>query len=245
MKEGSLLTFTEFCQKLCADGKAFLQNPQLRRQNYEIRIREERDAYDTPEDMVYLYNHAKPELQVPSYSVEMSYETYCRSRDAEKVICILVGLMERQYPDVEQPEKTVKQEKNPQSQPEVVTLEGNQEQEVSELFVVMSGSENQRRGAPYDDNQLGALAEKVQGNLQLLPLTAEGTMLVVPVQTAGEYDENLSFLKELRMMEKQSEQELSAALYDKDRNLVLQNPEEIKELLLSGKTWRKSIFSRM
>lgn len=245
MGESSLLTYTEFCQKLCADGKAFFQNPQLRRQNYEIRIREERDAYDTPEDMVYLHNHAKPELQVPSYSVGLSYETYCRSRAADKVIHALVRLMEAQYPDAEQPEKMVKQEENLQSQPEIVTLEGDRELGVSELFVVIPEMKDQHSGTLCDDNLLGTLAEKMQGNLQLLPLTAEGAMLVMPVQTAGEYDENLSFLKELRMMEELSEQELSAILYDKDRNLVLRNPEEIKEILLSGKIRRKNIFSKM
>lgn len=239
MGEGSLLTYTEFCQKLCMDGKAFFQNPHLRKQNYEIRIREERDAYDEPEDMVYLYNYRKPELQVPSYSVGLSYETYCRSRDEEKVIRVLIGVMEGQYPDVVQP---VKQEENPQSRSEIITLEGNQEQEVSEIFVVLGG--DSCSGVPYDDDLLGTLAEKVQGNLQLLPLTEEGAVLAVPVQTAEEFDDNLSLLKELRMIEEQREQELAAGLYDKNRNLVLQDPEEIRELLLEGKLRKKSIFSR-
>lgn len=238
MEEAKLLSYLEFREKICTEGKNYFQNPQLRKQNFELRIKEEKDAYGEPEEMAYIFDHRNPELHPPAYSVLVSYETYCRSKDADRVLRMLSGLMEQQYP-IETEKAKTKEEKAQGGT--VQMLPGDKEQGVPDAYVILGAEERLGSEELQEDGMLPSVAEREQANLQLLPLTSDA-LLVLPLHTAEEYEENLGVLNELQKLWQEQGQE--PQVYDKDRNLLLKDTEEIRELLVNGKVQKKGIFSR-
>lgn len=239
MEETKLLSYPEFREKICTEGKNYFQNPQLRKQNFELRIRQEKDAYGAAEEMAYIFDRKNPNLQPSAYSVIVSYETYCRSKDADRVLQMLSGLMEQQYPLEAEKEKN----KEETAQRGIVqVLPGDEEQGIPNAYMIL-GAEGRPETEELlqEAGMLQSVAEREEANLQLLPLTSDA-LLALPLHTAGEYEENMEVHGELQKF--WQEQGQGHQVYDRDRNLLLKDSEEIKELLANGKVQKKGIFSR-
>ena len=238
MEENKLLSYAQLRDEILVKGKQYFQKAQLHKPNYEIQIRKETDNFQNQVDMVFLFDLNCPEKKVPAYDLMIIYENYIRCRDAEKVIHMLSSTMEKQYPYDEIQETAEKEEFYVKAD----VIDGNEE--IGSMYLL---SEEKLQCSVEEllkkDEVLGTTAEKEKANLHMIPY-GENAVLIIPVNTMEEYNENLEILAELRQLELEQEKEAETLVYDRSRNVVLKNPEEIKELLIKGKVKKKGIFSR-
>lgn len=237
-EENKRVSYSQFKECTCKDLKMYFSDPEFRKQNYEVKIRENIDDYDSSEELLYLYDLKKPDKLVPEYSLSVSYETYCRSGNLAGVIKTLATTIEKQYP---KEHKTLEVKEKPwHSKAEEV--EGYPEEEITAAYLITDPEG--KRGVSeilQDDDTLAAIAEKEKCNLQVVAVD-DKAVLAIPVSSEEEMEDNLEVMSELQHL---YQQELGACqLYDRNKNLLLSDLEEIKELLAKGKERKKSVFSK-
>ena len=237
MEENKLLSYTELRDKILTEGKNYFQNPRFRKANFELGIREEKDNYETSVDMVYLLDMNQPQKASPAYDLMVLYENYFRSRDVEKVIRMLVAAIEKQYP-----KETAVEREISECQAVTIPVEGNEEIPMVYLLGERYGKCSISE-LPDKEDLLMPIAEKENANLQMISYGDE-TVLAVPVHSMEEYEENLQVLAELRQLELEQAKELENQVFDRNRNMLLKDPEEIKELLIKGKVQKRSLFAK-
>jgi len=238
MEESKLLSYAELRDKILLDGKKYFKNPQLRKNNYEINIKEEKDAFQTPTDMVFISDSKNQEQVSPAYDLMIVYENYVRSRDADKVIRMLAATMESQYSLQSEPMQAE------MSEGCIITKTMEGSEEVGSVYVL--AEESLKYGTSEilaKDDVLIPIAEKEKSNLQVVPY-GENAVLAIPVNSLEEYAENLEVLAELRQLELEQIMEPESQVYDRERNMIVNDPEEIKELLIKGKVKKKGIFTK-
>ena len=238
MEESKMLSYSEFRDFLCQNLKNYFHAPRLKKNNIVVKVTESPDAYDELIERIYLYDYKRPDLKAPTYERSVSYETYCRSGDAEKVIKMLAELMERQYPE----ENTVPTLEEERYISVVFELEGVPEQEVSSIYLI---TEQDGKCGPdrllQDDETLAQLATKEQSNLQTISISEE-VLLAVPVRSMEEYEENLQLMDDLKKIDQRLGSE--SRVYDKDRNTFVTDIGDIKDLLTQGSVPKKGFFVR-
>lgn len=238
MEKNKLLSYSEFRDLLCRSLKNYFQTSRLKKNNIVAKVVEDSDAYEELVELIYLYDYKRPDLKVPMYEISVSYETYCRNNDAEKVIRMLAELMEKQYPE----ENTVLTLEEERYVSVVLELEGVPEQEVSSIYLI---TEQDGKCGPdrllQDDETLAKLATKEQSNLQTISISEEA-LLAVPVQSMEEYEENLQLVDDLKKIDQRLGCE--SRVYDKERNTLVTDIGDIKDLLTQGSVQKKGFFVR-
>lgn len=172
----------------------------------------------------------------PSYDFMVLYENYMRCQNVKKVAAFLMETIEKEYPE----EAEKEQDKLPEAYVETVPVEGDED--VGNVYFL--AEDNMQYGVPdllKQNDILGSIAEKENANLQMISC-GDNAVMAIPVETLEEYAENLDVLAELYQLEQEKEAE--SQIYDRSRNVLVKDPEEIKELLLKGKVKKKGIFSR-
>lgn len=231
------MSYEEFKEKLYKDLKRYFSDAELRKPNYELRVREEEDAYEAVEEMLYLSDMKHPEKEVPSYSLAVAYETYSRSGNLELVMELLANVVETQYPkenvSVDLEEAPVRNN--------VDEIEGNPEEDIKNAYLITAANgDGTTEAVLKDDETLASIAEKEDRNLQLIPVSERG-VLAVPVDSGIELEANLEIMAELNKLQLK-ETDIACQVYDRSRNLLISDVEEMKELLEKGKVKKKSMF---
>lgn len=239
------MDYSEFKEKVCTDLKQYFQEPQLKKQNIEVVIQEQKDNYETSQDILSLWNRANSEQQFPDYNLFLIYETYKRSQDADKVIHALADLMEKQYLEsvIVQNVQETKESFQTTTACMVTLIGGDKEQEISDIYMLVTSESSIKNSLPFCDDTLVELAEKEDAHLLLLPV-AEDTLLAVPVQNIDDYKESLEIMEELQRVGMQVKQDMEISVYDKGKNLLLVEAEEMEHLLSQEKGKKRSIFSK-
>lgn len=241
MEEGNKnVSYSQFKECVCKDLKMYFEDSELRKPNYEVKIRENRDDYDTTEELLYLFNLRDPEKKVPEYSLSVVYETYYFSGKLSETIKALAETIEKQYPkEMKKTEEIVEEI----SQSIVTKLEGYQEEDVGTVYLITDATGKRGvEGLLQEDDVLAEIAEKEQSNLQLITLN-DTTLMALPVISEVEVTENRNVISELQYMVRRKLEE-EYRLYDRGKNLILSDLEAIKEVLEKGKDRKKSIFSK-
>lgn len=236
MENNKLISYDELREYLLKEGKQYFTKVRFRKPEYELRIKEEEDDFQNPEEKIYLFNWKQPDKQVPSYDFMVLYENYMRCQDVKKVVAFLMETIEKEYPE----EAEKEQEKLPEAYVATVPVEGDED--VGNVYFL--AEDKMQYGVPdllKQDDILGSIAEKENANLQMISC-GDNAVMAIPVETLEEYAENLDVLAELYQLEQEKEAE--SQVYDRSRNVLVKDPEEIKELLLKGKVKKKGIFSR-
>lgn len=237
-EENKRVSYSQFKECVCKELKMYFAEAEFRKKNYEVAIMEDKDAYDAVEELVYLSDIREPAKKVPAYSLTVAYETYCRSGDLNGVMAALATAMEKQYP-MEQKQQIIEEE----FVKSVVTeIEGYPEENIRSVYLITD--QNEKRSSAEllkEDETLASIAEKEKDNLQII-VVADKAVLAIPASSETEVLENRDILSELWKMAKQ-EVECDSLLYDRDRNLLLSDAEEIKELL-AKKQKKKNVFSK-
>ena len=238
MEENKLLSYTQLRDKVLTEVKKYFQIPKLHKPNFEIRISEEKDNFQTTVDMVFIHDLNHPEKKVPTYDLMVIYENYIRCQDVEKVIRMLATTMERQYPQ----EEELKREDKPEFHITTMVVEGDGE--INNVYLLTEDKlQYSTEEIMKEDDALIPIAEKEKSNLQMVPY-GENAVLAIPLNTLEEYTDNLEVLAELYQLELEQEKELESQVYDRSRNVLIKDPEEIKELLIKGNVKKKGVFSR-
>ena len=238
--ENKRISYSQFKECVCKDLKMYFSDPELRKQNYEVRIREDKDAYDTSEELMYLCDLKNPDKKVPEYSLSVIYETYCCSRNLSEVIKALAETVVKQYPREQKLEEEVR---STPMRSIIRELNGYPEENIGTVYLITDASG--RRGAAeliQDDDMLAGIAEKEQSNLQIIEVD-DTALMVIPVMSEVEMEDNREVMSELQHMVRR-ELEEEYRLYDRNKNLLLSDIEDIKELLEKGKDRKKGVFSR-
>lgn len=236
MENNKLMSYDELKEYLLQEGKQHFTSVRFQKPEYELRIKEEVDDYQNPVEKIYLFDWKQPDKQVPSYDFIVLYENYMRCQNVKKVAAFLSETIEKQYPE----EEVEEQEKLPEAHMSTVPVEGNED--VGNVYFL---AEDKMQYGVSDllkqDDVLSSIAEKENTNLQMISC-GDKAVMAIPVETLEEYAENLDVLAELYQLEQEKEAE--SQVYDRSRNVLVKDPEEIKELLLKGRVKKKGIFSR-
>lgn len=234
MENNKLMSYDELKEYLLQEGKQHFTSARFQKPEYELRIKEEVDDYQNPLEKIYLFDWKQPDKQVPSYDFMVLYENYMRCQDVKKVAAFLIEIIEKQYP-----EEVEEQEKLPEAHMSTVPVEGNED--VGNVYFL---AEDKMQYGVSDllkqDDVLSSIAEKENTNLQMISC-GDKAVMAIPVETLEEYTENLDVLAELYQLEQEKEAE--SQMYDRSRNVLVKDPEEIKELLMKGRVKKKGIFS--
>ncbi|MBP3609491.1 MAG: hypothetical protein J6J42_04040 [Lachnospiraceae bacterium] len=234
-----VISYEEFKERLFKELKNYFSDTELKKPNYELKVREEKDAYETMEEMLYLSDVRTPEKEMPAYSLAVAYETCCRSGNVEQVMELLANVMETQYPQ----EEIHLQSEEERILCSVDELPGEPEEGVRNVYLITAVDE---AGIVHtlvqNDETLSAIAEKEQSNLQIIPVD-EGAALAVPVTYGMELEENRGIMEELSSLQRKEMTE-ECQVYDRNRNLLISDMEEIKNLLEKGKVKKKSMFTK-
>ena len=239
-EENKHLSYSKFKECVCKDLKRYFSDTELRKKNYEVALREDRDAYDEVEELVYLLDLKNPEKNVPSYSLPVAYETYCRSGDINKVLAALATTLEKQYPQEQTPQ--IMQEKI--SMIIIQEVPGYLEEDIDIRTVyVITDQEGERTAVELlkEDETLAAIADKEGSHLQVI-IADEKTIWATSAVSETEIEENLAIIEELQNIQLQNSSR-EYWIYDKDKNLLLSDVEEIKNLL-ANKQKKRGLFSK-
>ena len=217
-EENKHLSYSKFKECVCKDLKRYFSDTELRKKNYEVALREDRDAYDEVEELVYLLDLKNPEKNVPSYSLPV----------------------EKQYPQEQTPQ--IMQEKI--SMIIIQEVPGYLEEDIDIRTVyVITDQEGERTAVELlkEDETLAAIADKEGSHLQVI-IADEKTIWATSAVSETEIEENLAIIEELQNIQLQNSS-IEYWIYDKDKNLLLSDVEEIKNLL-ANKQKKRGLFSK-